>query len=74
MQETIKVDGDLLTTVELESLAKAMEALEQRLTDTDQVAIVERKKTLESISVPFATRRVKRLVGEAANVPLPSEK
>ncbi len=74
LEEAIKVDGDLLTTVELESLAKAMEALEQRLTDTDQVAIVERKKTLESISVPFATRRVKRLVGEAANVPLPSEK
>ncbi len=74
LEGAIKVDGDLLTTVELESLTKAMEALEQRLTDVDQDAIVERQKMLESISVPFATRRVKRLVSEAENVPSPSEK
>jgi len=70
----IKIDGDLLTAVERESLLTAMEALEQRLTDMDQDAIVERQKMLESISVPFATRRVKRLVGEVASVPLASEK
>jgi len=70
----IKIDGDLLSTVEREHLREAMEALEQRLTDADQEAIVERQKMLESISVPFATRRVKRLVGEAANVPSASEK
>lgn len=73
LDTAIKVDGDLLSTVERESLVRAMEALEQRLTDADQDVIVERQKMLESMSVPFATRRVKRLVGEAANASLPSE-
>ena len=73
LEGAIKVDGDLLTAVERENLIKAMETLEQRLTDADQDAIVERQKMLESMSVPFATRRVRRLVGEVANVPLASE-
>jgi molecular chaperone HscA len=67
LDTAIKVDGDLLSTVERETLVRAMEALEQRLTDADQDVIVERQKMLESMSVPFATRRVKRLVGEAAD-------
>ncbi len=74
MDKAIKVDGDLLTAVERESLLHAMEALEQRLTDADQDAIVERQKMLESMSVPFAARRVERLVGEAVNVSSPLEK
>lgn len=73
LEGAIKVDGDLLTAVERENLMKAMETLEQCLTDADQDAIVERQKMLESMSVSFATRRVKRLVGEVANVPLASE-
>jgi hypothetical protein len=51
-----------------------MEALERRLTDADQDAIVERQKMLESMSVPFAARRVERLVGEAVNASSPLEK
>ena len=74
LDKAIKVDGDLLTAVERESLLHAMEALEQRLTDADQDAIVERQKMLESMSVPFAARRVERLVGEAVNVSSPLEK
>jgi molecular chaperone HscA len=73
LDKAIKIDGNLLTTVERENLLQAMEALERRLTDTDQEAIVERQKMLESISVPFARRRVERLVGEAVN-PSSSEK
>lgn len=74
LDKAIKIDGDLLTTVERESLLHAMEALEERLTDENHEVIVTRQKMLESMSVPFATRRVKRLVGEETNVLLPSEK
>jgi hypothetical protein len=74
LDKAIKVDGDLLSTIERSNLLQAMESLEQRLTDEDQDAIVERKKMLESMSVPFATRRVERLVGEVVNVSSSSEK
>jgi molecular chaperone HscA len=62
LDKAIQVDGDLLTTIERENLLQAMEALEHRLTDADQDAIVERQKMLESMSTPFATRRVERLI------------
>jgi molecular chaperone HscA len=73
LDKAIKVDGNLLTTVERENLLQAMEALEHRLTDTDQEAIVKRQKMLESMSVPFARRRVERLVGEASNPSSPEK-
>lgn len=65
LDKAIQVDGNLLTTIERESLLQAMTALEQRLTDADQDAIVERQKILESMSVPFATRRIERLVQQS---------
>ena len=74
LDKAIKVDGDLLTTIEHNNLLQAMEALEERLTDGDQDAIVKRQKMLESISAPFATRRVERLVGEAITVSSSPEK
>lgn len=74
LDKAIKVDGDLLTTVEHNNLLQAMEALEERLTDGDQDAIVKRQKMLESISAPFATRRVERLVGEAVTISSPPVK
>lgn len=64
LDKAMKVDGDLLTPPEREDLLQAMEILEQSLTGADQDVIVERQKKLETMSVPFATRRVKRLVGE----------
>jgi molecular chaperone HscA len=73
LDKAIKIDGDLLTTVEQESLLQAMEALEARLTDEDHAVIVKRQKMLESMSAPFATRRVERLVGERASDLLSSE-
>lgn len=69
LDKAIKVDGDLLSTIERESLLQAMQALEERLTDDNQDAIVKRQKMLESMSVPFAKRRVERLVGEAVDTP-----
>jgi molecular chaperone HscA len=74
LDKAIKVDGDLLTAIEHNNLLQAMEALEERLTDGDQDAIVKRQKMLESISAPFATRRVERLVGEAVTISSPPEK
>jgi molecular chaperone HscA len=74
LDNAIKIDGDLLTTVERESLLQAMEALEERLTDQDHEVIVKRQKMLESMSVPFATRRVERLVGEGVGPFLSSGK
>ncbi|MBM3633248.1 MAG: Fe-S protein assembly chaperone HscA [Alphaproteobacteria bacterium] len=74
LDKAIKVDGDLLTAIEHNNLLQAMEALEERLTDGDQDAIVKRQKLLESISAPFATRRVERLVGEAVTISSPPEK
>jgi len=74
LDKAIKVDGDLLSAIERTNLLQAMESLEERLTDEDQDAIVKRQKMLESMSVPFATRRVERLVGEAVNISVPSEK
>jgi molecular chaperone HscA len=74
LDKAIKIDGDLLTTLERESLLQAMEALEQRLTDADQDAIVKRQKMLESMSVSFASRRVERLVGGSVMISPPLEK
>jgi molecular chaperone HscA len=62
LEYALKVDGDLLTALEHDNLAAAMENLEKRLTDTDQDAIVEQQKKLESMSVPFAERRIQRLM------------
>jgi len=73
LDKAIKVDGSLLTALERESLIRAMESLEQRLTDANQEAIVEQQKILESMSVPFATRRIRHLVDKAASASLPSE-
>jgi molecular chaperone HscA len=74
LDKAIKIDGDLLSTVERESLLQAMEALEERLTDQDHEVIVTRQKMLEAMSVPFATRRVERLVGTGVNALETSEK
>jgi molecular chaperone HscA len=73
LDKAIKVDADLLSKLERENLHQAMEILEERLTDEDQNAIVNQQKLLESLSVPFATRRVRRLVGEAAQSPSPPD-
>jgi len=73
LDKAIKLDGDLLTIVEKENLRHAMDALEHRLTEADQNAIVEKHKMLESLSVPFATRRVQRLVGEVDQVIRPDQ-
>lgn len=62
LDKAIKVDRDLLTAVEVESLHGAMKGLEQCLTDANRNAIVEQQKILELMSVPFATRRVQRIV------------
>jgi molecular chaperone HscA len=62
LENALKVDGDLLTTLERDNLVAAMGNLEKHLTSADQDAIVEQQKMLESISVPFAERRVQRLM------------
>jgi molecular chaperone HscA len=62
LEQALKVDGDLLTSLERDNLATVMEKLEKHLTSADQDAIVEQQKMLETISIPFAERRVQRLM------------
>jgi molecular chaperone HscA len=62
LEHALKVDGDLLNSLERDNLMAAMESLEKHLTSADQGVIVEQQKMLESMSVPFAERRIQRLM------------
>lgn len=73
LEKAIQADGMLLTEAEKESLPKAIKALEESLTESQQDVIVERRKTLEAMSVPFATRRMQRLVKEVTTVSAQSD-
>lgn len=65
LKTALAEDGDLLDTLEMDNLQKALKALEKTVVIDDRNAIKEGMNQLETLSFTFAERRINRSIKRA---------